>query len=191
MALSSMTPGARRVAILICELMTFLVGSAFAAYFISHAGALQIAAGEATPAQFPVLAYEGDRARPQAGNYKVMPWQEWEAFAAGKPGASLLPPESAGADIRIGDAGVASFRATEEGPSRKTVELTWRTAGGEQVARYVAQERAIEARYLRTLGSQTLLMSIVVGFVAGIFTGRALRRRWLVQPASFTPPPAR
>ena len=68
------------------------------------------------------------------------------------------------------------------------MELTWRTGAGEQYARYVAQERGIEARYLRTLGSQTLLMSVLAGFVAGLMVGRTLRRRLLVQPATFTPP---
>jgi hypothetical protein len=188
-ALTCLNPGARRIAILISELMVFLIGSAFTAYFLSHAGALQIAPGETPPAPFPVIVYDGDRARPQAGNYRVMQWQEWEAFAASKPAASLLPPESSAASIKIGDAGEASFTASDEGGSRKLVELTWRTGSGEQVARYIAQERSIEARYLRTLGSQTLLTSVLVGFVCGLLVGRTLRRRWLVQPASFTPPP--
>jgi hypothetical protein len=188
MALSSMTPSARRIAILISELMVFLVGSAFTAYFLSHAGALQLAPGDATPPQFPVIAYEGDRNKPQAGNYKVMQWQEWEAFAAAKPGASLLLPERAATNVKIGDAGEAAFTAVEEGPSRQSVELTWRTTGGEQLARYVALERGIEPRYLRTLGSQTLLMSVLAGFVAGLMVGRILRKRWLVQPGFVVPP---
>jgi len=179
-----MTPAARRIAILISELMVFLVGSAFTAYFLSHAGALQIAPGETPPAQFPVIVYDGDRAKPQAGNYRVMPWHEWESFAAGKPGATLLLPEPSATGIQIGDVGEASFTATDEGGSRQAVELTWRKGGGEQYARYVAQERGIEASYLRTLGSQTLLMSVLAGFVAGLLVGRTLRRRWLVQPAT-------
>lgn len=185
MALSSLNPSARRIAILISELMVFLVGSAFTAYFLSHAGALQVAPGEAPPAQFPVIAYDGDRTKPQPQNYRVMQWQEWEAFAASKPAASLLLPESAASGIKIGDGGEASFTATDEGGSRQRVELTWRASGGEQVARYVAQEHTIEARYLRTLGSQTLLMSVLVGFVAGLMVGRVLRKHWLVQPVTF------
>jgi hypothetical protein len=187
-ALTSLSPAARRIAILISELMVFLIGSAFTAYFLSHAGALQIAPGETPPGQFPVIVYEGDRAKPQAGNYRVMPWQEWEAYAAGKPAASLLMPEPAGSSVKIGDAGEASFTATDEGGSRQLLELTWRTGSGEQVAHYVAQERSIEARYLRTLGSQTLLMSVLVGFVTGLMVGRVLRRRWLVQPGFVVPP---
>jgi len=108
-----MTPSARRIAILITELMVFLVGTAFTAYFLAHAGALQLAPGDATPPQFPVIAYEGDRTKPQAGNYKVMQWQEWETFAAAKPGASLLLPERAAANVKIGGPLAASrSRAT-------------------------------------------------------------------------------
>ena len=184
-----MTPAARRIAILISELMVFLIGSAFTAYFLSHAGALQIAPGETPPAQFPVIVFDGDRSKPQVEDYRVMPWQEWEAFSATKPAASLLLPEPSASGIKIADAGEASFTAADEGGSRQAVELTWRKGGGEQYARYVAQERGIEARYLRTLGSQTLLMSVLAGFVAGLLVGRTLRRRWLVQPATFTPPP--
>jgi hypothetical protein len=183
-----MTLSARRVAVLISELMVFLVATAFTAYFLSHAGALQIAPGEAPPAQFPVIAYDGDRSKPQPGNYRVMPWGEWDAFAAGKLGASLLLPERAASNIKIGDRGEASFTATDEDGSRQNVELTWRTSGGEQYARYVAQARGIEARYLRTLGSQTLLTSVLVGFVCGLFVGRTLRKRWLAQPGTLTAP---
>ena len=184
-----MTLPARRIAILISELMVFLIGSAFTAYFLSHAGALQLAPGEATPAQFPVIAYDGDRAKPQPANYRVVPWGEWEAFAAARPGASLLLPERAASSIKIGDSGEASFTTTDEDGSRQSVELTWRTAGGEQYARYVAHERGIEARYLRSLGSQTLLTSVLVGFVCGLFVGRMLRKRWLAVPGTFVPPP--
>ena len=189
MALSSMNPSARRIAILISELMVFVIGTAFTAYFLSHAGALQLAPGDATPAQFPVIAYDGDRANPRPGNYRVIPWGEWEAFAAGKPGASLLLPERTASSIKIGDSGEASFTAAEDGPSRQSVELTWRTGGGEQVARYFVLDRGIEARYLRTLGSQTLFMSVLAGFVAGLMVGRVLRKRWLTQPGYVVPPP--
>ena len=188
MALSGMSLPARRNAILISELMVFLIATAFTAYFLSHAGALQLAPGDATPEQFPVIAYEGDRANPQPGNYLVMQWREWEAFAAGKPGASLLLPERAATSIKIGDSGEASFTATDEGGSRQSVELTWRTGGGEQHARYIAEARTIDPRYLRTLGSQTLFMSVLAGFVAGLMVGRVLRRRWLTVPGTWAPP---
>jgi hypothetical protein len=61
------------------------------------------------------------------------------------------------------------------------VELKWRTSGGEQNAGYFAQAGTIEPRYLRTLGTDTLLIGAAVGFLTGMFTGRALRRRWLAR----------
>lgn len=182
-----MNPAVLRGVILATELLVFLMVTAFTAYFISHASALQLAAGEAPPAQFPVIAYDGDRVRPEAKNYLVVPWSEWEETASKRPGASLLLPERA-ASIKIGDVGKASFTATDEAESRQTVELAWRTSGGEQQVRYVAQARSIEARYLRTLGTQTLLMGAAAGFIAGLFAGRAMRRRWLAQPGYVVPP---
>lgn len=185
-----MNPAAVRVAILVTELIVFLTVTAFTAYFISHASAVNFAAGEALPAQFPVIAYVGNRDRPEAKNYRVMPWNEWEGTAEKQPGASLLLPERFGT-VRIGDSGEATFTVADEAESRQTVDLTWRTGGGEQQVRYVAQARTIEARYMRTLGTHTLLMGAAAGFVAGLFAGRALRRRWLAQPARFSPPPPR
>jgi hypothetical protein len=182
-----MTPAARRIAILITELMVFFVGTAFTAYFIAHASALHLAPGDATPAQFPVIAYDGDREKPAPQNYRVMPWSEWETFASGKPAASLLLPQGA-ATVKVDEAGEAIFTATPESESRQSVELTWRTAGGEQHARYIAEARSIDPRYLRTLGSQTFLMSVLVGFVCGLIVGRVMRRRWLVQPGYVVPP---
>jgi len=64
----------------------------------------------------------------------------------------------------------------------------WRTRGGEQEARYIAQAQSIEPRYLRTLGTDTLLMSAAVGFLTGLVTGRTMRRRWLARPGTFAPP---
>ena len=185
-----MTPAALRVAILVIELVVFLTVTAFMSYFISHASAIDFAAGEAPPAQFPLIAYDGDRSRPEPKNYLVVPWGEWDRTANGRPGASLLLPERA-ATVRIGDSGQATFTVTDESESRQSVGLTWRTGGGEQQVRYVAQARTIEPRYLRTLGTQTLLMGAAAGFVAGLFAGRALRRRWLAQPGSFAPSPPR
>ena len=74
---------------------------------------------------------------------------------------------------------LASFQVPE---ARQVVELKWRTGAGEQEARYIAQAGSIEPRYLRTLGTDTLLMGAAVGFLAGLFTGRSLRRRWLARP---------
>lgn len=181
MALSSVSPGATRIAILIAELTVFLVGTAFTAYFISHASALHFGSGEAPPPAFPVIVYDGDRTKPEPKHYRVLPWSDWEAFADGRPGASLLLPEPA-ATLDMGNAGEAAFVATSEGESRQMVELTWRSGGSEQQARYVAQARSIEARYLRTLGNQTFLMSVLAGFIAGLMVGRALRKRLLAVP---------
>jgi len=182
-----MNPAVMRASILAIELVVFLIVTAFTSYFISHASAWQSAQGETPPAQFPVIAYDGDRNQPDATHYFVVPWSEWETTVAKRPGASLLLPERA-ASIKIGDAGEATFAVTEEPGSRQAVELKWRTGGGEQEARYIAQAQSIEPRYLRTMGTQTLLMAAAVGFLSGLFTGRAMRRRWLAQPGTFAPP---
>jgi len=182
-----MNPAARRIAILIIELMVFLIVTAFTSYFISHASAWQFAQGETPPAQFPVIAYDGDRDRPEPRNYFVVPLSEWQGVAEKRPAATLLLPERA-ANIKIGDAGEATFAVTAEPGSRQAVELRWRTGGGEQEARYIAQAQSIEPRYLRTLGTQTLLMGAAVGFLTGLFTGRAMRRRWLAQPGTWASP---
>jgi len=183
-----MNPAVLRASILTIELMVFFIVTAFTAYFISHASALLLAPGDAPPAQFPVIAYDGDRNQPDPTHYFVVPWSEWETTAAKRPDASLLLPERA-ASIKIGDAGEATFAVTEEPGSRQAVELRWRTVGGEQEARYIAQAQSIEPSYLRTLGTQTLLMAAAVGFLTGLFTGRAMRRRWLAQPGYVVPPP--
>ena len=178
----------RRAAILVAELVTFFLVTALMAYFISHAGALRFAPGQPPPAPFPVIALDGDRAKPEARNYRLLPWSEWETFAGTRPGASLLLPERSGT-LQLGNNGEASFRVTAEADAKQAVELVWRRDGGEQEARYVAQARSLEPQYLRTLGNQTLLISAAVGFLTGLFAGRAMRRRWLAQPAPFVPSP--
>ena len=177
-----------RAAILVIELMVFFLVTAFASYFISHASAWQLEQGETPPAQFPVIAYDGDRGHPEPQNYFIVPWSEWQGIAEKRPAATLLLPERS-ARVKLGDAGEASFTVTEEPGSRQAVALRWRAGGGEQEARYVVQAGSIEPRYLRTLGTQTLLMGAAVGFLTGLFTGRAMRRRWLAQPGTFAPPP--
>jgi hypothetical protein len=176
-----MNPSAARIGILIIELMVFFIVTAFTSYFISHASAIKPAPGEAPPPQFPVIVYDGDRARPAPGGYRVMQWSDWEKLAQGRSHATLLLPERA-ATVRIGEAGEASFTSIEESAARQSVALKWRTGAGEQEAHYVAQARSIEPRLMRTLGTQTLLMGAAAGFVAGLMTGRALRRRWLAVP---------
>jgi len=165
----------------------FFIVTALMAHFISHASAIKPAPGEAPPPQFPVIVYEGDRARPAPGGYRVMQWSDWERLAQRRPDVTLLLPERA-ATVQIGEAGEASFTSIEESATRQSVELRWRTGGGEQQAHYVAEARGIEARLMRTLGTQTLLMGAAAGFVAGLFTGRAMRRRWLAVPGTWAPP---
>ncbi len=181
----NMNPAAVRAAILIAELMVFFIVTAFMTYFISYAGALELSPGEAPPAQFPVIAFDGERNRPEPKSYLVVPWSEWEGVAAKRPGASLLLPERA-ASIQLGTT-EASFTTAAAGESRQNVELTWRSAGGEQQVRYVAQARSIEPRYYRTISTNTFLVGAAAGFVAGLYLGRVLRRRWLSQPGYFAP----
>ena len=183
-----MNPAVVRGLILATELVVFFLVTAFTSYFISHASAWQHAQGETPPAQFPVIAFEGDRDRPEPRNYFVVPLGEWQGVAEKRPAATLLLPERA-ASVTIGDAGDASFTVTEMPDSGQAVALRWRTGGGEQEARYIAQAQRIEPRYLRTLGTQTLLMAAAVGFLTGVFTGRVMRRRWLAQPGYVVPPP--
>lgn len=179
-----------RASILTIELVVFFMVTAFTSYFIAHASAWQFAQGETPPALFPIIAYDGDRDRPEPRNYFVVPLSEWQDVAEKRPTATLHLPERA-ASIKIGDAGEATFAVTEEPGSRQAVELRWRTGAGEQDARYIAQARSIEPRYLRTLGTQTLLMGAAVGFLTGLFTGRAMRRRWLARPGTLVPLPPR
>jgi hypothetical protein len=181
-----MTPAAVRAAILVAELMVFFIVTAFMTYFISHAGALVLSPGDAPPAQFPVIAYDGDRKQPEPKHYLVVPWSEWESVAAKRPGASLLLPERA-ARIRIGET-EATFTASNESESRQNVELTWRSSSSEQHVRYVAQARAISPAYYRAVSTHTLLVGAAIGFVAGLFAGRAMRRRWMTQPGYLAPP---
>lgn len=181
-----MNPALVRAAVLATELVVFFLVTAFTSYFISHTAAWQHAQDETPPARFPVIAFEGDRDQPEPQNYFIVPWSEWPAVAEKRPAATLLLPERA-ATIQLGDAGEASFTAADapgsgQAPSTgsgQVVELRWRTGGGEQNASYIAQAGSIEPRYLRTLGTDTLLMGAAVGFLTGLFTGRALRRRFL------------
>ena len=182
-----MNPSGLRIAILILELMAFFIVTAFTAYFISYASALQPAPGEAPPPQFPVVVYEGDRATPAPAGYRVLRWSEWEELAEKRPDASLLVPGRA-VTVHLGDAGDATFTSTEPAGGKQSVVLRWRTGGGEQEARYAAQARTIEPQFLRTLGTQTLLMAAAVGFVVGMFSGRVMRRRWLAVPGTLARP---
>ncbi|HET9404594.1 MAG TPA: hypothetical protein VFO57_08430 [Burkholderiales bacterium] len=183
MAVRNMNPAALRAAILAAELLVFFAVTAFMTYFISYAGALHPEPGDAPPAHFPVIAYDGDRKRPEPKGYRVMPWSEWERTAQQRPGASLLLPER-NARMPIGETEV-SFTVTADNESRQSVDLTWRTPGGEQQVRYDAQARSIEPRYYRAVSSDTFLIAAGAGFIAGLFVGRVLRRRWLAQPGYF------
>jgi hypothetical protein len=181
-----MNPTATRVSILIAELMTFFIVTAFTVQFISHAGALELAPTDQPPASFPVIAYEGDRAKPDAKNYRVMPWSEWEKLAATQTGASLLLPE-AGGKLKLGDKGSAEFSAKADGEARQSVELRWTGNSAEQQVRYTARERTIEPHYFRNLTTITLFFGGGLGFLAGMYLGRVLRRRWLGQPGYLVP----
>ena len=180
-----MNPYAKRIAILIAELMVFLLVTVCTVYFFSYAGALQQFEQNVPPATFPVIAYDGDRSGPDSKNYFVMQWSEWEATAARRPGASLLLPETS-RTFTIGE-DKASFTATPEGESRQVIDLRWTGGGTERQARYLAQAKSIEPLYLRTVTSTTLLIGAAVGFVAGMLVGRTLRSRWLPQPGFYAP----
>jgi len=182
-----MSPSATRIAILITELMVFFIVTAFVTYFISHAGALQLAPTDKPPAFFPVIAYDGNRERPDAKNYLVVPWSEWEGVAAKRPGASLLLPERSGS-IRLDENSKATFVSEPDGESRQAVTLTWVANSGEQQVRYIAQARTITPQYYRTVTTITLLLGAALGFVAGMLVGRGMRRRWLAQPGYYAPP---
>lgn len=175
-----MNPFVSRVAILITELMVFLMVTAFMTYFISFASAPEFAVGAVPPAEFPVIAYDGNRDQPEPKNYVVVPWSEWEGFAGNRPGASLLLPERF-ATIQVGD-NVATFTVTEDGKSRQTVELTWRTAGEERRTRYATEGRGVEPRDFRTITAKTVILGGMAGFAAGMLIGRLLRRRLPLRP---------
>jgi hypothetical protein len=181
-----MNPSAKRVAILITELLVFFIVTAFTSYFLSHAGALHFEEKDTPPARFPVIAYDGDREKPDAKNYVVVPWTEWEALAAKRPGASLLLPQRAGS-IPVGTDGKATFSAVPDGEARQSVELTWTGNTGEQQARYTAQARTLVPRYYRTVTTDTFLVGAALGFICGLLTGRSMRRRWLGGPGYYAP----
>lgn len=183
------SPATARIAVLITELMVFFMVTAMMTYFISYAGALHIVAGESTPAPFPVIAYDGDPKKPDSKNYLVVPWSEWDAVAGKRPGASLLLPEPSGR-VRLADGSQATFSSAPQAEGRQSVELNWVNDSGERHVRYVAQAKTIEPSYFRTVTTNTFLLGAAAGFIAGLFVGRALRRRWLAQPGFYTPPAA-
>jgi len=186
--MTNMNPAALRAAVLVVELMVFFLVTAMLVYFLSYAGALEMTESDTPPAHFPVIAYDGDRQRPDPKNYLVVSWAEWQSMGGKRPGASLLLPERAGR-LRLGDS-EAIFSATDEKDARQLVELTWRGSGGEQQVRYVAETRMISPRYYRAVSTTTFLIGAAAGFVAGMMAGRTLRRRWLARPGYFAPPSA-
>ena len=113
-----------------------------------------------------------------------LPWIEWEGGADKRPAEPAAAERAASIQI-----GAIERRSPRRGRRiRQNVELTWRSAGGEQQVRYVAQARSIEPRYYRTISTNTFLVGAAAGFVAGLFLGRVLRRRWLTQPGYFAAP---
>lgn len=183
-----MNLAARRAVILVAELLTFLLVTAFMTYFISHAAAPEFAPGEPPPADFPVVAYGGGTARPEPAHYRVLRWAEWESYAARHPEAVLLLPERSRA-LDLGEAGNASFTVTEGGASRQAVELVWRFGDEERRSRYLAQARTIEPRGFHVISTKTFLLAALAGFGVGVLVGRLLRAHWLPRPGSFVPPP--
>jgi len=184
-----MNLSALRAVILVTELLTFLMVTTVMTYFISYVAAPEFAPGSEPPADFPVIAYDGDREKPDAKRYRVMPWSDWQGYAEGNPGASLLLPEQSRA-LQVGDQDQASFSVTDSGESRQTVELTWRSGNEERRARYLAQARALEPRSLHTINTRTFLLAALGGFGAGMLIGRFMRRRWLPRPGDIiTLPP--
>jgi len=176
-----MNLSARRAVILVTELLTFLMVTTVMTYFISYVAAPEFAPGSEPPADFPVIAYDGDREKPDAKRYRVMPWSDWQGYAEGNPGASLLLPEQSRA-VQVGDQDQASFSVTDSSESRQTVELTWRSGSEERRARYLAQARTLEPRSLHTINTRTFLLAALAGFGAGMLIGRFIRRRWLPRP---------
>jgi hypothetical protein len=160
--------------------LVFFAVTAFMTYFISFASAPEFTAGAVPPADFPVIAYDGNRDRPEPKYYLVVPWSEWEGLAGKRPGASLLLPERSGT-LQLGD-NVASFTITADGNSRQTVELTWRTAGEERRTRYATEGRGIEPRDFRSITAKTVILGGLAGFAVGMLIGRLLRRRLPLQP---------
>ncbi len=183
-----MNPVALRALILVTELLTFLMVTAFMTLFISYASAPVFEPGSTPPAEFPVIAYDGDRSKPEAKRYRVMPWSEWEGFAAGRPGASLLLPERSGS-LRLGDQGEAAFSVTEGNESRQTVELTWRAGSEERRSSYIAEARALAPRSFHKITTHTFLLAALAGFGAGMLIGRFMRHRWLPRPGAIVPLP--
>jgi hypothetical protein len=182
-----MSPAATRVTILIAELMVFFMVTAFAVQFISYAGALEFAPADQPPASFPVIAYDGDRTKPDPKKYRVMPWSEWEKTAARQAGASLLLPEAAG-KLQLGENGNAEFTAKPaDGGARQSVELKWTGSSAEQQVRYATDGRTLSPLYFRNITTITLFLGGGLGFVAGMFAGRVLRRRWIGQTGYIVP----
>jgi hypothetical protein len=183
-----MSLAARRAAILVAELLTFFLVTAFMTYFISLASAPALAPDEAPPAEFPVLAFDGDPARPAAEHYRILRWSEWEHYAAKHPEAKLLLPERSRA-LDFGAAGAVSFSARESGEGRQAIELVWRAENEERRSRYAAQARAIEPHSLLVISARTFFLAALAGFGIGTMAGKLLRRRWLPRPGTIVPLP--
>jgi hypothetical protein len=171
-------PVTLRAVILVTELTVFFTMTVMATFLISHSSALRFVEEERPPDAFPVLVYAGDRQRPVPENYRVVPWSEWPRLAGEHPGASLIPPETAGT-IDLGEDSRATFSVSSENATQ-TVELTWTVGTDEYHTRYVVHAAHIEPLYYRTMGGRTFLMGALVGFLAGVVVGRGLRRRLLV-----------
>lgn len=176
------SPNLARGLVLAAELVVFLLVTVAMANFISYASADRFGESDAPPADFPVLVFEGDRANPGPKDYSVVPWSEWQSTRERRPDASLLLPEQSGS-LQLPDHARAKFNVTEGDESQQTVELTWVVGERERHAVYLAQAREIKPRYVRSSGTATFLFAAIVGFLAGVWFGKVLRRRYLAPAA--------
>jgi hypothetical protein len=170
-----MNPIVLRGLILATEVLVFLLVTVVGASFVAHALAQRFAESEPPPAEFPVVVFEGDRARPEPQHYRVVRWSEWPRLAEERPQASLLLPETR-RSLQLADGGRAAFTASEAGESGQTVELDYAAGERALVAVYSARAREISPRYLRTSSTNTFLMGALLGFFVGVMVGKALRR---------------
>jgi hypothetical protein len=182
-----MNPVLIRGFILAAEILTFLVVTVAGANFISRAAAEHFGESDPPSPEFPVLVFEGDRARPEPKHYSVMAWSEWESAARTRPSASLLAPERERI-LQLADGARAKFNVVEGGDAQQTIELNWTSGDREQVAIYSARAREIRPRYLRKSGTNTYLLAALLGFFTGMMTGKALRRSLLAPRGPYLPP---
>jgi len=178
----STSPTFARALVLAAELAVFFLVTVAMANFIAYASADRFGESDAPPADFPLLVFEGDRASPGPKDYSVVTWSEWQAVRESRPAASLLLPETS-RSLQLAGQARAKFSVTEGDESQQTVELNWVVGDRERYAVYVAQAGEIRPRYARSSGTVTFLFAAIIGFLAGMWVGKLLRRRYLASAA--------